>query len=53
MHNTGDGSMQVDKQKGRGKDATNFQGDVLRILDETGTAVAAYTYDPRCALCPI
>ena len=32
---------------------TNLQGDVLRILDETGTTVAAYTYDPRCALCPI
>ena len=25
---------------------TNLQGDVLRILDETGTTVAAYTYDP-------
>ena len=25
---------------------TNLQGDVLRILDETGTAVAAYAYDP-------
>lgn len=24
----------------------NFQGDVIRILDEDGTAVVSYTYDP-------
>ena len=32
---------------------TNLQGDVLRILDETGAIVAAYTYDPWGALFPI